>query len=1212
MAKTLVLIAATFAAVLSPSLATAATWSSQDVGSVGAAGSSTNTTNADGTVSATVKGSGSDIWETVDEFQFDYQTMTGDGTITARVASMQHTDDWAKAGVMIREQLTTGSTNAFVAVTPANGFDFQWRPTAGGLSRYTAGPSGVAAPYWVRLTRSGTIFSAYSSSDGATWNLVGQATVTMAATVYIGLVVTSHLDGTLNTASFDHVVVSSAGPPASGWSGQDVGSVGAAGSSTTTTNADGTASATVKGSGSDIWDVSDEFQFDYQPLAGDGTITARVASLQQTNDWAKAGVMIREQLTTGSTNAFVALTPANGFDFQWRPTAGGLSRYIGGPLTVTAPYWVRLTRSGNTFSAYSSSDGTTWSLVGQATITMAASAYIGLGVTSHNDGTLNTVSFDHVALGVAPVVNLTVNPASVQSGGTTQLSWTSTNATSCTASGGWSGSRATSGAATSSALTTTTTFTLTCTGPGGTGSDSKTVTVGAPPGTWTNQDVGSVGAAGGSTNTTNADGTVSATVKGSGYDIWDTVDEFQFDYQPLAGDGTITARVASLQHTDDWAKAGVMIREQLTTGSTNAFVAVTPANGVAFQRRTTTGSASGYTAGPLSVTAPYWVRLNRSGNTFSAYSSPDGTTWTFIGQIAITMASSAYVGLAVTSHHDGTLNTASFDHVTLSSSGSPTVSLTVNPATVPSGSTTQLSWTSTNATSCIASGGWSGPKATSGSATSSALPVTTTFTLTCTGPGGTGSDSKTVTVTSSGAVNVPLAPPIGNVNALVNDGAQVVGGIDGQGNAYSQTLTGPSVTWAGVTFTLGASGTQNGVSRSTVPLPAGLAGHYSSVRLLATAVNGNQTRQTFVVNYDDLLPPTTITQSLSDWHTPQNYQGESRALAMKYSVTGASGTTRSGPTYLYGYELAIDGSRTVKSIDLPSANRNVVVVAMDLIAVDPTTYSSACNPNTYHAIGDGTTDNTTMIQTAIDACFAQGGGVVELRAQSTGNSYLTRPLTLKSNVQLQIDSGVTLKARWSVGDGTYTPAYINWVYQPKEALISANGANHVGIVGNGIIDGAGNDPAWWALHDKEKLYPDPSQCPELPGSYCFSLRPWLLEFYKCDTVTISGVKLQNPPYWTQALRFSSNITEYGVVISAPPGSTNTDGVDVVGSTYVTLSDLNIGVNDDNIAIKSGLPILPSDTKEVGLPQMATAHVHVRNIFAGDNGLITAGASGQAS
>ena len=86
-----------------------------------------------------------------------------------------------------------------------------------------------------------------------------------------------------------------------------------------------------------------------------------------------------------------------------------------------------------------------------------------------------------VAVDPAAVVSLTVNPASVPSGGTTQLTWTSTDATSCTASGGWSGTKTTTGTATSSALSATTTFTLTCAGAGGSGSDSKTVTiVGAP------------------------------------------------------------------------------------------------------------------------------------------------------------------------------------------------------------------------------------------------------------------------------------------------------------------------------------------------------------------------------------------------------------------------------------------------------------------------------------------------------------------------------------------------------------------------------------------------------------------------------------------------------------------------------------------------------------------------------------------------------------
>jgi regulation of enolase protein 1 (concanavalin A-like superfamily) len=262
----------------------------------------------------------------------------------------------------------------------------------------------------------------------------------------------------------------------------------------------------------------------------------------------------------------------------------------------------------------------------------------------------------------APTVSLTATPLSVASGATTQLSWTSTNATSCTASGGWSGSQATSGSATSSALTTSTTFTLTCTGPGGSASDSKTVTISATPAGWSNQDIGYTGFQGSTTQTTAADGSITATVKGAGADIWDVADGFQYDYQSLTGNGTITARVASLAQQDPWSKAGVMIRETLSAGSTQALLAVTSANGVAFQRREATGGQSVHTYGPL-VAAPYWVRLTRAGNTLSAYASADGTTWTLVGTDTISMATTVYVGLAVCSHKAGWLSTAVFDHV---------------------------------------------------------------------------------------------------------------------------------------------------------------------------------------------------------------------------------------------------------------------------------------------------------------------------------------------------------------------------------------------------------------------------------------------------------------------------------------------------------------------------------------------------------------------
>ena len=104
------------------------------------------------------------------------------------------------------------------------------------------------------------------------------------------------------------------------------------------------------------------------------------------------------------------------------------------------------------------------------------------------------------------------------------------------------------------------------------------------------------------------------------------LDAFRFVYRPLNGDGTIVARVASLGNTASWAKTGVMIRESLDANARHAMVAITPANGVAFQRRRSTGGGSYHTPG-AKVVAPYWVKLTRVGDTFTAYQSANGSTW---------------------------------------------------------------------------------------------------------------------------------------------------------------------------------------------------------------------------------------------------------------------------------------------------------------------------------------------------------------------------------------------------------------------------------------------------------------------------------------------------------------------------------------------------------------------------------------------------------
>jgi len=161
----------------------------------------------------------------------------------------------------------------------------------------------------------------------------------------------------------------------------------------------GPAAFTISGGGHDIWDNADDFRFVYLPLTGDGSVTARVDGLVNTDPWAKAGVMIRQSLDEGSAHADVVVTPDNSCSFQWRTTAGSGSSYTGwSGAPVTAPYWVRLTRTGNTFRAETSPDGTTWTqLGGTQTITMGVDVYIGLAVTSHNTSTATTAQFSNVA-----------------------------------------------------------------------------------------------------------------------------------------------------------------------------------------------------------------------------------------------------------------------------------------------------------------------------------------------------------------------------------------------------------------------------------------------------------------------------------------------------------------------------------------------------------------------------------------------------------------------------------------------------------------------------------------------------------------------------------------------------------------------------------------------------------------------------------------------
>jgi hypothetical protein len=172
----------------------------------------------------TMTASGTDITGLSDEFHYAYKMLTGVGSIQARVLSMDNTNSWAKAGVMIRETLDPDSSHAMAFVTPAQGVVFEYRPSAGGNNVGNAGEGPeVTAPYWVKIERDiAGYFTASSSADGSAWTPMGEpANMAMGSNVYIGLALTSHNTALTCQAVFSDVTTT--GAVSSLWLNQDIG-----------------------------------------------------------------------------------------------------------------------------------------------------------------------------------------------------------------------------------------------------------------------------------------------------------------------------------------------------------------------------------------------------------------------------------------------------------------------------------------------------------------------------------------------------------------------------------------------------------------------------------------------------------------------------------------------------------------------------------------------------------------------------------------------------------------------------------------------------------------------------------------------------------------------------------------------------------------------------------------------------------------------------
>jgi hypothetical protein len=352
---------------------------------------------------------------------------------------------------------------------------------------------------------------------------------------------------------------------------------------------------TVKGCGIDIWNTSDQFNFDSAPLTGDVTITVHVDSQSNTSYWAKSGVMIRSSLAAGSPFIGVYENTNNQVEMQWRDTLGGSANYKGYQSGPTGSLkWLKLVKTGAAYAAFYATTTTVptttdWILIDtHTTPTNVTSYFAGLAVCSQNTAALNTTVFSQLSM------QQTVLPAG-----------------------------------------------------------------------YADTDIGNPAVAGSAV----ANGTT-VVVAGSGADIWNSGDQFNYYFQTNSTDKTIITHVDSITNTSYWARAGVMFRNSTAAG--DAFVGLyqNPNLQVELQWRDTLNVAANWGGTQVgNTTNAKWLKLVKSGNTFTAYyatttGTPAATDWVLVGVHTTAFTNSSYLGgLAVTAQNNSVLNTSIFSGV---------------------------------------------------------------------------------------------------------------------------------------------------------------------------------------------------------------------------------------------------------------------------------------------------------------------------------------------------------------------------------------------------------------------------------------------------------------------------------------------------------------------------------------------------------------------
>lgn len=325
-------------------------------------------------------------------------------------------------------------------------------------------------------------------------------------------------------------------------------------------------------------------------------------------------------------------------------------------------------------------------------------------------------------------------------------------------------------------------------------------------------------------------------------------------------------------------------------------------------------------------------------------------------------------------------------------------------------------------------------------------------------------------------------------------------------------------------------------------------------------------------------------------------------LLFKSSTTACFEFTNTDPYYSpKKYSLIVNGEiekleRDTNVFSLynltPDTKYEVRTTADNYVVKFKTDSETAClDVKAMGAKADGVTDDTYMIQLAIDTC--PKGGRVLLDA----GTYLIRPIVLRSNITLELKKGATLLGDTKEKNYPFVPARMfidgkeeilaSWEGEPfdcHQSLISAYRAQNIRVVGEGAINGNADHSTWWKTPKGRAV-----------------ARPRLVFLNKCENVIFHGVSASNSASWNLHPFFSKNLKFYDIKVKCPANAPNTDGLDPESCDRVEIVGCSFSVGDDCCAIKSGKLYMGKTYKTP-----ANHHTLRNNLFCDGHGAIVLG------